>query len=165
METAGPPGRGVTHPGLRHAQKSPGILRGAGGLPAEVSCRSARDGSRGLARVQDDLGPAFLAGVEVLAGLRGLVKRQVVGDDPGGLDLVPGDESSQVPVVALDRALPVPMCWPLKQKPPTSKRAFPFPGQLVGPAGGLGDVDADGADAPLNRTDCTRSFSVAALSS
>src|SRR5258708_731096 len=51
------------------------------GLPSEMSWLSRRDGSRGLSRVEDDLGPAFFAGVEVLVGVRGLVEGQVVGND------------------------------------------------------------------------------------
>src|SRR4051812_18342841 len=56
-------------------------------------------------RLEDDLGPAVVPGVEVLVGLRGLVQRQLVADDERRLGLARGDQVAQLPVVLLDRRL------------------------------------------------------------
>src|ERR687890_763652 len=56
-------------------------------------------------RVQDDLGPALVPGVEVLVGLRRPVQRQLVADDERRLGLARGDQVAQLPVVLLHRRL------------------------------------------------------------
>src|SRR3954452_1624558 len=56
-------------------------------------------------RVQDDLGPALVAVVEVLVGLRCPVEGQFVAHDERRLGLAGGDEVAQLPVVLLDRRL------------------------------------------------------------
>ena len=74
------------------------------GDPSSVQCR--RHVSRSChRRVQDDLGPAVVAVVEVLVGLRRLVEGQLVADDERRLGLARGDQVAQLPVVLLDRRL------------------------------------------------------------
>src|SRR4051812_3997627 len=49
--------------------------------------------------VEDDLGPAVVALVEVLVGLRSPVEGQLVAHDEGRLGLAAGDQVAQLPVV------------------------------------------------------------------
>src|SRR3984885_16327881 len=92
-------------PRADHHQAPPGRLghgrRVDPGLGRTQGSRLGR-----LPWVQDNLRPAFFPGIEVLVSFGCLVEGQVVGNDPGRLDLAFGDEAAQIPVVVLHRALP-----------------------------------------------------------
>src|SRR6202012_3003736 len=106
--------------------------------------RTPRSGR--LPWVQDNLRPAFFPGIEVLVSLCCLVEGQVVGNDPGRLDLAFGDEAAQVPVVALHRALTGAHVLALEPEVAEVERGLAVLGQLIRPAGVLRDIYADGAE-------------------
>src|SRR5258706_14909434 len=56
--------------------------------------------------VQEHLGPAILAGVELAIRSRRTLEGELVGDDERGLGASSDDLIPEQPVVALDRALP-----------------------------------------------------------
>src|ERR671927_254950 len=86
----------------------------------------------GTGRVQDDLGPAVVPGVEVLVGLRSLVQRQLVADDERRLGLAGGDQVAQLPVVLLDRRLAAADVLALEPVQAVVEGDLPLLGQLVG---------------------------------
>src|ERR671927_360298 len=97
-------------------------------------------------RVQDDLGPALVPGVEVLVGLRRLVQRQLVADDERRLGLAGGDQVAQLPVVLLDRRLAAADVLALEPVQAVVEGDLPVLGQLVDAAGVLRHEDADRTD-------------------
>src|SRR3954467_7378798 len=99
-------------------------------------------------RVQDDLGPALVALVEVLVGLRCPVEGQLVAHDERGLGLARGDEVAQLPVVLLDRGLAAADVLALEPEHAVVEGELALLRQLVAGAGVLGYEDADVADLP-----------------
>src|SRR3954467_6827397 len=99
-------------------------------------------------RLEDDLGPALVPGVEVLVGLRGLVQWQLVADDERRLGLAGGDQVTQLPVVLLDRRLATADVLALEPEHAVVEGELALFRQLVAGAGVLGHEDADVADLP-----------------
>src|SRR3954467_13193356 len=99
-------------------------------------------------RVQDDLGPALVALVEVLVGLRCPVKGQLVAHDERGLGLARGDEVAQLAVVLLDRRLAAADVLALEPEHAVVEGELALLRQLVARPGVLGHEDADVADLP-----------------
>src|ERR671926_961504 len=94
-------------------------------------------------RVQDDLGPAVVPGVEVLVGLGGLVQRQLVADDERRLGLAGSDEVAQLPVVLLDRRLAAAHLLPLEPEHAVVEGELALLRQLVVGSRVLGHEHAD----------------------
>src|SRR3954471_8077472 len=96
--------------------------------------------------VQHDLGPPLVTVIEVLIALRRLVEGQLVADDPGRRRLAAGDEVAERPVVPLHRTLAAAHLLAAEPELTEVEGDGALLGQLVRPAGVLGDVDADHAD-------------------
>src|SRR4051812_17322574 len=97
-------------------------------------------------RLEDDLGPALVPGVEVLVGLRGLVQRQLVADDERRLCLAGRDQVAQLPVVLLHRSLATADVLALEPEHAVVEGELALLGQLVAGPGVLGHEHADVAD-------------------
>src|SRR3954467_8597404 len=97
-------------------------------------------------RLEDDLGPALVPGVEVLVGLRGLVQRQLVADDERRLGLARGDEVAQLPVVLLDRRLAAADVLALEPVNAVVEGDLTVLGELAPSPGVLRHEDTDRAD-------------------
>src|SRR4051812_42147084 len=99
-------------------------------------------------RVEDDLGPAVVALVEVLVGLRRLVERQLVAHDERRLGLAGGDQVAQLSVVLLDRRLTATDVLALEPEHAVVEGQLALLRQLVGAARVLWNEDADVGDLP-----------------
>src|SRR3954470_23459754 len=99
-------------------------------------------------RVQDDLGPALVALVEVLVGLRCPVEGQLVAHDERRFGLARGDEVAQLPVVLLDRCLAAADVLALEPEHAVVEGELALLRQLVAAPWVLGYEDADVADLP-----------------
>src|SRR3954447_6261625 len=96
-------------------------------------------------RLEDDLGPALVPGVEVLVGLGGLVQRQLVADDERRLGLAGGDQVAQMPVVLLDPRLTAADVLALEPVHAVVEGDLAVLGELVDAAGVLRHEHADRA--------------------
>src|SRR3954463_16460761 len=99
-------------------------------------------------RLEDDLGPALVPGVEVLVGLRGLVQRQFVADDERRLGLARGDQVARLPVVLFARRLAAADVLALEPEHAVVEGELALLRQLVAGPGVLGHEDPDVADLP-----------------
>src|SRR4051794_37690459 len=97
-------------------------------------------------RVEDDLGPALVTGVEVLVGLGRPGQRELVADDERRLGLARGDEVTQLTVVLLDRRLAAADVLALEPEHAVVEGELALLGQFVGAPGVLRHEDADVAD-------------------